>query len=134
MLEGVLRIFKDEERFFSLYIAEATLAEIYLRIAMRAQTLDFRSIIRNLNFIVKDLPFSKVRAEAYLNKIIQVGQEVESQGFLHGQALLNMGLLLRLKGKKTSAMEYFNEALQIFQRCRSEKYLKRCQEALDSVS
>jgi hypothetical protein len=43
-------------------------------------------------------------------------------------------LLLQLKGKKDSATQYFNEALQIFQRCGSLTYLKRCQEALDSIS
>ncbi len=37
MLERVRRLFQDEERFFSLYIAEATLAEIYFRMAMRDQ-------------------------------------------------------------------------------------------------
>jgi class 3 adenylate cyclase/tetratricopeptide (TPR) repeat protein len=133
VLERVRRIFKDEERLFSLYITEATLAEIYFRIAMRTQTLGFRQILNNLGFIVKDLPFAKSRAEAYLKKSIQVGREVQSQGFLHGQALLNMGLLLQVKGKKDTAKEYFNEALEIFQRCSSMIYLKRCQEALDSV-
>ena len=109
------------------------MAEIYLKMAMRTQALDFRIFIKNLIFIITELPFARRRAEAHLNKIIQVGQEIKSQGFLHGQALFNMGLLLRLKGNKASAMAYFNEALQIFQRCSSVTYLKRCQEALDSV-
>ncbi len=134
MLEGVRRIFLDDERFFSLYIAESALAEIYFRMATQAQAIDFLTIIRNLFFILTELPFSKRRAEAYLTKTIQTGQEVESQGFLHGQALLNMGLLLRSRGKKASAMEYFNKALPILQRCSSETYIKCCQEALDSVS
>jgi class 3 adenylate cyclase/tetratricopeptide (TPR) repeat protein len=134
MLEGELEIFGDNGRFFSLYIIESALAEIYFRIAIRAQHLSFMGIIKNLGFIISKLPFSRRRAEAYLNKIIQVGQEVDSQGFLHGQALLNLGLLHRLKGKKASARECFEEALQIFQRCASETYLKRAQEALASVS
>ena len=37
MLEKVRQLFEDEERYFSLYIAESTLAEIYFRIAMRSQ-------------------------------------------------------------------------------------------------
>ena len=133
MLEEAHRIFQKDERFFSLYIAEFTLAEIYLKMAMRTQGLDFRIFIRNLIFIITELPFSRRRAEAHLNNIIQVGQEIKSQGFLHGQALFNMGLLLRLKGDKASATAYFNEALPIFHRCSSVNSLKRCQEALDSV-
>jgi class 3 adenylate cyclase/tetratricopeptide (TPR) repeat protein len=133
MLERVRRLFGEEERFFSLYITEAILAKIYFKMAMRDQGLNFRGILRNLFFIITQLPFAKSRAEAYLHRIIEVGREVKSQGFLHGQALLNMGLLLQLKGKKDSATQYFNEALQIFQRCGSLTYLKRCQEALDSI-
>ena len=133
MLEEAVRIFNEDERFFSLYIAEYTLAEIYLKMAMRAQSLTFRMFIKNLIFIVTELPFSRRRADAHLNKIIQVGQEIKSQSFLHGQALFNMGLLLRLKGEKASATAYFNDALQIFHRCSSVSCLKRCQEALDSV-
>jgi tetratricopeptide (TPR) repeat protein len=133
MLEEALRIFQKDERFFSLYIAEFTLAEIYLKMAMRTQGLDFRIFIRNLIFIITELPFARRRAEAHLNNIIHVGQEIKSQGFLHGQALFNMGLLLRLKGNKASATAYFNEALPIFHRCSSVTSLKRCQEALDSV-
>jgi hypothetical protein len=102
--------------------------------AMRAQGLNFRIFLKNLIFIITELPFARRRAEAYLNKIIHVGQELKSQGFMHGQALFNMGLLLRSKGNKAAAMAYFNEALLIFQRCCSVSSLKRCQEALDSVS
>jgi tetratricopeptide (TPR) repeat protein len=134
MMEEAHRIFIEDERFFSLYIAEYTLAEIYLKMAMRAQGLNFRIFLKNLIFIITELPFARRRAEAHLNRIIHVGQELKSQGFMHGQALFNMGLLLRSKGNKAAAMAYFNEALLIFQRCCSVSSLKRCQEALDSVS
>jgi tetratricopeptide (TPR) repeat protein len=134
MLERVRRIFQDEERFFSLYIAESTLAKIYFKMVLRDQELNFRYVLKNLFFILTQLPFAKSRAEAYLKRIIAVGQEVESHSFLHGQALLDMGLLLRLKGKKESAKEYFARALEVFHRCSSLTYSKLCQEALDSVS
>ena len=134
MLERMRRIFQDEERFFSLYIAESTLAKIYFKMVLRDQELNFRYVLKNLFFIITQLPFAKSRVEAYLNRVIAVGQEVDSHGFLHGQALLDMGLLLRSKGKKKSAKEYFTKALQIFHRCSSLTYSKRCQEALDSVS
>ena len=133
MLERVRRLFQDEERFFSLYVAEATLAEIYFRIAMRDRGLDFRKVFQNLFFIVAKLPFAKSLAEAYLDRVIEVGQEIESQGFLHGQALLNKGLLLSLKKNKVMAKEYFQAALPILQKCKSEEHLNCCREALKSV-
>jgi tetratricopeptide (TPR) repeat protein len=134
ILEKDLRIFEDNGRFFSLYVIETAVAEIYFRIAIRAQALNLMGVIKNLGFIITILPFSRRRAEAYLNKIIQVGREVESQGFVQGQALLNLGCLRRLNGKTASAQECFAEALQILERCTSETYLQQAREALASVS
>ncbi|MGC2692974.1 MAG: hypothetical protein WA228_09785, partial [Desulfobaccales bacterium] len=87
-----------------------------------------------LGFIITILPFARRRAEAYLNKITQVGREVESQGFVQGQALLNLGCLHRLNGKAASARECFSEAQQIFERCTSETHLQLAREALAAVS
>jgi class 3 adenylate cyclase/tetratricopeptide (TPR) repeat protein len=133
ILERMRQLFIEEERLFSLYITDATLAEIYFAMATQTHDLDFQTIMKNLFFILTELPFSKSRAEAYLKKVIEVGREVQSQGFLHGQALFHLGELLKLKGKKAPALEYLDEAQQIFQRCGSMTYLKRCQEALGSV-
>ena len=133
MLEGMRQLFIEKERYFCLYLAESIIAEIYFRMAMREENLDFTIIIKNLVFVITQLPFAQSRAETYLKKVIQMGQEVESKGFLHGRALFHMGLLLKSKKNRTAATEYFNSALQIFKRCNSEKYLKFCQEALNSI-
>ncbi len=133
ILEKDLRIFEDNGRYFSLYVMETAVAEIYFRIAIRAQGLNLRDLVKNLGFIITKLPFSRRRAEACLKKIIQVGRQVESQGFVQGQALLNLGCLQRLKGRRPRP-ESFTEALQILERCNSETCLLQAREALSSVS
>ncbi|MCL4500643.1 MAG: AAA family ATPase [Deltaproteobacteria bacterium] len=133
-LENDLRVFAENGRFFSLYVIETALAEIYFRIAIRAQALNFTGIVKNLGFIVTKLPWSRRRAEAYLSKIIQVGREVGAQGFVHGQALLHLGRLHRLNRDRTSARECFAEALQILERCTGGTYIQQAREALASVS
>ncbi|MCL4503300.1 MAG: AAA family ATPase [Deltaproteobacteria bacterium] len=133
-LEKDLRIFAENGRFFSLYVMETALAEIYFRIAIRAQALNFTGILKNLGFIISKLPWSRRRAEVYLNKVIQVGREVGSQGFVQGQALLNLGRLHRLNGERTSARECFAEALQILERCTAGTYSQQAREALATVS
>jgi class 3 adenylate cyclase/tetratricopeptide (TPR) repeat protein len=134
ILEKDLRIFEDNGRFFSLYVMETALAEIYFRIAIRARTLNLMDVIKNLGFIIAKLPFSRCRAEACLNKIIHVGREVQSQGFVHGQALFNLGCLYRLNGKTDSARECFAEGVQILERCTAATHLQLAREALESVS
>jgi hypothetical protein len=47
-----------------------------------------------LGFILKEVPFARRKAETYLRKIIQVGQEIGASGFMQSHAALNLELLL----------------------------------------
>ncbi len=134
MLEKDLWIFADNGRFFSLYYLQAVVAETYFRIAMREGTIGLTDIIKNLGFILTKLPWAQRRAESYLNEIIKVGWEVESQAFVHGQALLNLGVLHRLNKKPLPARECFTKAIQILEHCSSKPALQRAQEALAAVN
>jgi class 3 adenylate cyclase/tetratricopeptide (TPR) repeat protein len=134
MLEKDLGIFVDNGRFFSLYYLENVVAETYFRIAMREGTINPIDIMKNLGFFLTKLPGARRRAENYLNKIIEVGCEVESQAFVHGQALLNLGFLHRSNRKPLLARECFTKAIQILAHCSSKTCLQRAQEALASVN
>ena len=67
--------------------------------ATRSQRLGFWPVVKNLGFILKEAPFARRKAEAYLSKIIRVGQEIGAGGFMQSHAALNLELL-RLSGKK----------------------------------
>ena len=86
--------FSENGRFYSRYLVEIGLAEIYFQIATRTQPLRFWSAIKNLGFILKEVPFAKRKAKAYLNKIIRVGKEMGANGFMQSHAVHNLGLLL----------------------------------------
>jgi len=54
MLEEGRQILIDNERLFSLYIIEFTLAEVYFQIATRARTIRFVDALKNIGFIMKN--------------------------------------------------------------------------------
>ena len=89
-----LRVLTDNGRLYSRYLLEISLAEIYFQMATRTRRLGLWAAVKNLGFILKEVPFAKRKAEAYLHKIIQVGKEMGARGFVQGHALLNLGLLL----------------------------------------
>jgi len=97
--EGV-RVFSRNGRFLSLYFLEFTLAEIYFQMATRSRRLGFWPTVKNLGFILKEVPFARRKAEAYLNKIIQVGKEIGAGGFMQKHAASRLELLHQLKGPK----------------------------------
>ena len=79
------------------------LAEIYFQMATRPRRLGFWPIIKNLGFILKEAPFARRKAEAYLSKFIQDGKEIGAGGFMQSHAALNLELLHQDKGPGGSA-------------------------------
>jgi hypothetical protein len=52
-----------------------------------------------LGFLLKEAPFARRKAEIYLTKVIQVGQEIGAGGYMQRHAALNLEIL-RSNGKK----------------------------------
>jgi class 3 adenylate cyclase/tetratricopeptide (TPR) repeat protein len=96
MITEAARAFTEDGRFVSLYFLEFALAEIYLLMASQRPRLGFWTIIKNLGFILKEVPFARHKAETYLRRIIQVGQEIGATGFMQSHAVHNLELLRRL--------------------------------------
>jgi class 3 adenylate cyclase/tetratricopeptide (TPR) repeat protein len=94
IITEAVRVLTRNERFVSLYFLEFALAEIYFQMATRRRRLGFWTIFKNLGFILKEVPFARRKAENYLRKIIQVGQEIGAHGFMQNHAALNLELLL----------------------------------------
>jgi hypothetical protein len=96
MITEAARAFTEDGRFVSLYFLEFALAEIYFLMASQRPRLGFWTIVNNLGFILKEVPFARHKAETYLRRIIQVGQEVGAHGFMVNHAAHNLELLHRL--------------------------------------
>jgi class 3 adenylate cyclase/tetratricopeptide (TPR) repeat protein len=94
MITDAVRVVTENGQFVSLYFIEFALAEIYFQIATRKRRFVFWTIFKNFGFILKEVPFARRKAETYLRKIIQVGQEIGASGFMQRHAALNLELLL----------------------------------------
>ena len=103
MIEAGVRVLTNNGRLLCRYFLEFTLAEIYFQMATRPRRLGFWPIIKNLGFILKEAPFARRKAEAYLSKFIQDGKEIGAGGFMQSHAALNLELLHQDKGPGGSA-------------------------------
>jgi class 3 adenylate cyclase/tetratricopeptide (TPR) repeat protein len=104
MITEAARAFTENDRFVSLYFLEFALAEIYFLMATRRQRLGFWTILKNLGFILKEVPFARHKAETYLRRIIQVGQEIGAKGFMQNHVAHNLELLRRLNKNKNNML------------------------------
>ena len=87
---------------------------------------------KNIRFIVRNVPSAARKGEAHLNKAIKVGTEVGVAGFV-GLSYFDLGLLHKAKKRTDQARECISKAIQLFEQCKAEVYLKQAKEALASL-
>jgi tetratricopeptide (TPR) repeat protein len=88
---------------------------------------------KNIGFLVRNVPFAGKKAEEHFNKAIELAKEIGKKDVL-GPAYLDLGLLHEAKRRKAQARECISEAINIFQECEAETYLKQAKEALASLA
>jgi hypothetical protein len=89
-------------------------------------------MVKNIGFILRNVPYAAAKAEEHLNKAIQVAREIGAKGIL-GQAYFDLGLLHKTKGRTERARECITESIQIFEQCESEARRKLAKETLASL-
>jgi len=133
MIEETQRLYLKNGRKFMNAMAEYMLGNIYLQMVEKAAPVKLTTIVRNLGFLVKNVPFAGKKAENHLNKAFEIFRELGSKGWM-GMAYLDLGRLYRSKGEKVRTRECFSSATELFEQCEMETYLKQAREALESVT
>jgi class 3 adenylate cyclase/tetratricopeptide (TPR) repeat protein len=117
---------------FSFITSEFILGRIYKQIAEGAGPISPVIIAKNIGFLVKNVPFAAKKAENHFQKAIEMAQEIGAKGLL-GQVTLDLGLLHKIKGKTDEARKCISEAIQLFEECEADVFLKQAKEALAAL-
>ena len=132
MIEESIRSSKENgsKYFYSFY--ENLLGMVYLQIVQGEGGRSLSTMFRNIGFLVKNVPFAGKKSEDHFNKAIEVAKEIGAKSS-HGRACLNLGLLHKEKKRTEQARKCITEAVQLFEQCEAEAYLKQAKEALAST-
>ncbi len=112
--------------------SEYILGEVNLQIATGPKP-SLSIMAKNIGFLVKNVPFATKKAEEHFNKAIELFKEIGVKGFL-GQVYLSLGLLYKASRRTDQARQCLLEAINLFQECEAEGWLKQANEALDSLT
>jgi tetratricopeptide (TPR) repeat protein len=82
--------------------------------------------------LVKNVPFASQKAIKHFSRVIGVSEEIGAKGAI-GPAYFELGLLHKAKGRTVKARECISQAIQDFEQCEAETYLKQAKEALESL-
>jgi tetratricopeptide (TPR) repeat protein len=109
------------------------LGKVYLQIAQGGSgEKSFSFILKNIGFLIKTIPFAARKAEGYLHTTIETAKEIGAKSLL-GQAYLDLGRLHKAKGRLAEARTCISQAVQSFEECEADVYLKQAREALASL-
>jgi class 3 adenylate cyclase/tetratricopeptide (TPR) repeat protein len=132
MLEEVLRSFLENERRFAYALFENILGQVYFQIAQRAGPKSLSLLAKNVGFLVRNAPFANKKAESHFNKAIEVAKEIGAKGVL-ARSNFFLGLMQKAKGNTDQARESVSRAIEIFEQCEAEVYLREAKEVLASL-
>jgi len=112
--------------------SECALGKVYSQIVEGSGPISLSTMAKNIGFLIKNVPFASKKAEEHFNRAIEVAKEIGAKGTM-GMAYLDLGLLYRMKGKTEQAQKSLSEAIQLFEQCEAEGFLKQAKEALASL-
>jgi class 3 adenylate cyclase/tetratricopeptide (TPR) repeat protein len=132
ILEEMKNLYIRNERKYFIANADYTFGKVYSQLAEGGQNTSFSMVAKNIGFLVRNVPFAAKKAEEYFQAAIQLASEIGAKG-LQGRASLDLGHLYKLKGRTDEARKYISDAIQLFEECEADVFLKQAKEALASL-
>ena len=87
---------------------------------------------KNIGFSLRNVFLAAKEAEEYFQAAIQRASEIGAKG-IQGRASLDLGNLYKLKGRTDEARKYITNAIQLFEECEADMFLKLAREMLASL-
>jgi class 3 adenylate cyclase/tetratricopeptide (TPR) repeat protein len=109
------------------------LGKVYLQIVQGGGgKKDLSFLAKNIGFLITTVPLVHKKAEKHFNIAMNVAKEIGAKGIL-AQAYLDMGRLRQTKSKTDEARKYISDAIQLFEECEADGYLKQAKEVLATL-
>jgi class 3 adenylate cyclase/tetratricopeptide (TPR) repeat protein/energy-coupling factor transporter ATP-binding protein EcfA2 len=132
LVEDAQRECLENGRKYLYALSYYLLGKLYLQIVEGAAPVSVSLVLKNIGFLIKNVPFAKQKATENLKKAIEMAEEIGAKGIL-GMSYLDLSLLHKAKGEKDKAREYISVATQLFEECDAETYLAQAKEVLVSL-
>jgi class 3 adenylate cyclase/tetratricopeptide (TPR) repeat protein len=132
LMEKVRKTLLRNQRRAQYAISEYILGEVNSQIATGPKP-SLSIMAKNIGFLVKNVPFAAKSAEEHFNKAIELFKDIGMKGQL-GIACLGLGHLYKATKKTDQASQCISEAINLFQECKADGWLKQANEALASLA
>ena len=116
-------------RFWPRSVIEHIQGTVYLRLLQRESSLNLGGLMRNIGFLIRNLPQAATKAEMHFNQSISIASGIGSTNVV-AQASLDLGRLHHMKKQKERSKELIDEAIEIFEDIGASMHLENAKSAL----
>ena len=132
MIQEAHQSFIKEERKYYIALTEYILGKIYSQIVEGSTSISPLTIARNIGFLIKNVPFAEKKADLHFRNAIKIAKEIGAKG-VESLALLEWGLLHKVKERKKEAKECISKAIDLFEQCEAKNYFTQATNALKTL-
>jgi class 3 adenylate cyclase/tetratricopeptide (TPR) repeat protein len=133
MVEAGQKPYLENDSKWRFALVEHILGKVYFQMTDREARISPLAMVKNIGFLLTNLPVISRKIEQHFNKAIALAQEVNARGIL-AQAYLDFGIYHLKKNRKDKARECMARAIVLFDECRADGYLKQAQRALEQLN
>ena len=131
--ESAMQVFLERRSLWRYASGHYSIGRVYSKMAQGGgEKKDFSFLMKNAGFLIKTLPIAYKKAVKHLNIAIKTAGEIGAKSYL-GQAYLELGKLHQAKGKTEKARECITSAIDAFEKCEADVFLKQAREALAAL-
>jgi tetratricopeptide (TPR) repeat protein len=130
--KNVTDSFLENGSMYRYASANHVLGRVYSSLAVGDNRKSISLVVKNLFFLIRNIPFASKKAVNYFDESISVAKKIGAKGIL-GQAYLDLGLLYKAKKRNHKALEYILEAVKIFDECNADVFQKIAKESLPTL-
>ncbi len=123
-----------EKANWSYYTTNFTsiLGSLYMGIAAGKVKFPAHILLKNLPFIIMNMPFAWGRSVRFFEKSLEIAKECGIYSH-HGRSAMNLGILYKMRKKFNKARSYFNEAVIELEKTDLSEELESARQALSGL-
>jgi class 3 adenylate cyclase/tetratricopeptide (TPR) repeat protein len=132
-LRNIEQTFIKQQRKNMVIYTRLILGKVYLEIIQKTKPISILTMIKNIGFIIQNVPTAYKKAIYWYSKSIEMAEETGAIG-IKAQALLDLGIIYRIKRQNDKAKESLETAIEIFEEVGAYAFLKQAKQELKLCS
>jgi L-ribulose-5-phosphate 3-epimerase UlaE len=133
MMQAGAKPYLENDSKWRYALVEHVLAKVYLQMTDKDARISPLAMVKNIGFLLTNLPVVNRKVEQHLTKAIELAGAVGARG-IKAQALLDYGVYHRSKKRAAKARQCISEAIALFKEGSADMYLKQAREILATIA